>query len=321
MVRTDEPRQMVTSGGHAEDIAVLFRQLGGMPLPMAAHAIASAGVPVFPCVPGKKNPIVPSGFKLATDDLRQVDGWWRWQPQANIGIPTGEASGLVVIDVDLHGTNGYTAYARAVRAGLIPEPLVTVVTPTGGQHSYFPADPAHEQRSWAIGDVGVDCRGDGGYIVAPPSMVRLDGAHRAYRVEQTAVGSVQPVNAARLREFLKPRPPRRPVPPGRQVGRTDAARLGAWLARQATDRNIKLFWAACRLAEGNVPVTVALDALMLAAQEDFGEREITRTVCSAYRTVGAGGRGRDPSVGHRRSFGDGLVPRATESCASASRVL
>ena len=35
MVRTDEPRQMVTSGGHAEDIAVLFRQLGGMPLPMA----------------------------------------------------------------------------------------------------------------------------------------------------------------------------------------------------------------------------------------------------------------------------------------------
>lgn len=72
MVRTDEPRQMVTSGGHAEDIAVLFRQLGGMPLPMAAHAIASAGVPVFPCVPGKKNPIVPS--RLQARDRRPSPG-------------------------------------------------------------------------------------------------------------------------------------------------------------------------------------------------------------------------------------------------------
>ena len=304
-----------------DEVAALFRELDWMPLPTAAREIAATGIPVFPCVPGKENPIVSSGFKLATDDLRQVQRWWRWQPYANIGIPTGAVSGLVVIDVDLHGTNGYAAYARAVRAGLIPEPLVTVVTPAGGQHSYFPADPALQQRSWAIGDVGVDCRGDGGYIIAPPSMVRLDGAHRAYRVEQTAAGSVQSVDAARLREFLKPRPRRRPVPAGRQVGRTDAARLGAWLARQATDRNIKLFWAACRLAEGNVPVTVALDALMLAAQEDFGEREITRTVCSAYRTVGAGGRGRDPSLGRRRTLGDGLVPRASESCAPASRGL
>lgn len=285
---------------------------------MAAHEIASAGVPVFPCVPGKKNPIVPSGFKLATDNLRQVDGWWRWQPRANIGIPTGAASGLVVIDVDLHGTNGYAAYARAARAGLIPEPLVTVVTPTGGQHSYFPADPAHAQRSWAIGDVGVDCRGDGGYIIAPPSMVRLDGAHRAYRVEQTAAGSVQPVDAARLREFLKAAP----ATPANAAGATGGP-AGRGSPRRVVGtashrREHQALLGACRLAEGNVPVTVALDALMLAAQEDFGEREITRTVCSAYRTVGAGGRGRDPSVGHRHALGDDLVPRATESCAPAS---
>lgn len=304
-----------------EQIAALFRQLDGMSLPAAANELAAAGIPVFPCVPGAKNPIVPSGFKLATDDLRRVQGWWRWQPRANIGIPTGGASGLVVVDVDQHGINGYVAYARAARAGLIPEPLVTVATPSGGQHAYFPADPTRAQRSWAIGDVGVDCRGDGGYVVAPPSMLRLDGAHRPYRVEQTANGRATPVDATRLREFLKPCPPRRPMPEGHEVGQADAARLGAWLARQATDRNIKLFWAACRLAEGNVSVTVALDALMLAVQEDFGEREITRTVCSAYRNVGSGGGGREPSARHRSALAGGLVPRATEPRTSASRGL
>lgn len=304
-----------------EQVTALFRQLNGMPLPAAAHELAASGIPVFPCVPGAKNPIVPSGFKLATDDLRRVEGWWRWQPRANIGIPTGDASGLVVIDVDLHGINGYAAYARAARAGLIPEPLVTVVTPSGGQHAYFPADPTRAQRSWAIGDVGVDCRGDGGYIVAPPSMLHLDDAHRPYRVEQTAASRALPVDAAQLREFLKPRPPRRAVPEGHQVGQADADRLGAWLARQATDRNIKLFWAACRLAEGNVSVTVALDALMLAAQDDFGEHEITRTVHSAYRNVGAGGGLRDPSAGPRSTLADSSAPRVSRLRAPALRGL
>lgn len=81
--------------------------------------------------------MVPSGFQQATSDLRRVTEWWRWQPNANIGIPTGAASGLVVIDVDVdvHGVNGYASYARAARAGLISAPLATVATPTGGQHA------------------------------------------------------------------------------------------------------------------------------------------------------------------------------------------
>ena len=63
-----------------------------------------------------------------------------------------------------------------------------------------------------------------------------------------------------------------------------------WLGQQDTDRNLKLFWASCRLAEGGVPLGDALDAMVTAAQSDFGEREITRTVFSAYRSVGAGAR-------------------------------
>lgn len=303
-------------------LADVFRRLGDVPLPVAARELARVGVPVFPCVPGEKTPIVPSGFQRATNDLRRVQGWWRWQPTANIGIPTGAASGLVVIDVDVHGVDGYAFYARAARADLIPAPLATVTTPTGGQHAYFPAYPAREQRSWAVGKAGVDCRGDGGYIIAPPSVLLLDGERVPYRVDQVASGPVEPVDAVRLRNYLAPAPPRRPVPDGRVAGREDADRLAAWLARQIKgDRNYKLFWAACRLAESDVPMAEALDALVRAEQPDFGEREITRTVYSAYRSVGAGASRQGRPAASANPPAGGSIRPAQGRPASVSRGL
>lgn len=303
-------------------LAAVFDRLDGLPLPEAARELARAGVPVFPCVPGEKTPIVRRGFQRATTDPRRVAGWWQWRPGANIGIPTGAASGLVVIDVDVHGVDGYASYARAARAGLIPAPLATVTTPTGGQHAYFPAVPARMQRSWAVGKAGVDFRGNGGYVIAPPSVLMLDGAHVSYRVEQVIAGAVEPVDAVRLRDFLDPPPPQRPVQAGRPVaGREDADRLAAWLSRQVKgDRNYKLFWAACRLAEANVPVSDALDALVRAEQPDFGEREITRTVYSAYRRVGAGAR-RERSASSASPPAGGWAPRDPGLRAGAARGL
>ena len=92
--------------------AAVFDRLDGLPLPVAARELARAGVAVFPCVPGEKTPIVASGFRRATTDPHQVAQWWRWQPSANIGIPTGAVSGLVVIDVDLHGTTSHDAFTH-----------------------------------------------------------------------------------------------------------------------------------------------------------------------------------------------------------------
>ncbi|EKA61483.1 MULTISPECIES: bifunctional DNA primase/polymerase [Micrococcales] len=302
--------------------AAVFDRLDGLPLPVAARELARAGVAVFPCVPGEKTPIVASGFRRATTDPHQVAQWWRWQPSANIGIPTGAVSGLVVIDVDVHGVDGYAAYARAARAGLIPAPLATVTTPTGGRHAYFPAVPARVQRSWAVGKAGVDCRGDGGYVIAPPSTLRLEATSVSYRVEQVAAGAVAPVDAVRLRDFLDPPPPRRPGREGGQAsGRENADRLAAWLSRQIKgDRNYKLFWAACRLAEGNVPVSDALDALVRAEQPDFAEREITRTVYSAYRSVNAGAARRERSASASTPAG-GFARRDPGSWAGAVRGL
>ena len=286
--------------------AAVFGQLDGAPLPVAAGELARAGVPVFPCAPAGKRPIPERGFQEASIDLDRVESWWRSRPTANIGIPTGAVSGLVVIDVEVHGVNGYAAYSRAARAGLIPEPLAVVRTPTGGQHAYFPADPNQAQRSWQAGKVGIDCRGDGVYIITPPSLLRRDGVRTPYRIEQVADDAARPIDAARLRDFLDPRPAPRPHLGG-PVRREDAERLATWLGRQATDRNLKLFWASCRLAEGGVSLTDALNAMVTAAQSDFGEREITRTVHSAYRSVGAGARSDRPTASPSGEFARGNV--------------
>ena len=72
----------------------LFSEVGRMPLPEAAARFAAEGVPVFPCVPGEKRPLVRRGFHDATAEPVQVAEWWRRWPAANIGIPTGAASGV-----------------------------------------------------------------------------------------------------------------------------------------------------------------------------------------------------------------------------------
>ncbi|MGO2746873.1 bifunctional DNA primase/polymerase [Microbacterium sp.] len=267
--------------------AELFAQVADLPPAAAAARFAQAGMPVFPCVPGEKRPLTRRGFHDASSDPAQIRAWWRRWPAANIGVPTGRASGLLVVDVDVHGpVDGRASFDRATAAGLTGGWELLVRTPTGGMHAYYPATPGTEQRSWQAGRAGVDFRGDGGYIIVPPSARTIEGTMALYRVEEVSTGPARTLDAGRLRDFLDPRPEPRPRPDTWQpVGREDAERLARWLDRQDTDRNLKLFWASCRLAEGGVPMADALDAVLAAAKSDFGPREIAATVRSAYRTV------------------------------------
>lgn len=267
--------------------ASLFTEAAGLPLPAAAARFADAGVPVFPCVAGDKRPLTGHGFHDASTDPGLVSAWWRRWPGANIAVPTGASSGLVVVDVDVHGSvDGRASFRRARDAGLAGGWELLVRTPTGGMHAYYPATPGAVQRSWQAGRAGVDFRGDGGYIIVPPSTRPIGAATVGYRIVQAAPDPGRELDAGRLRDFLDPRPPIRPRPFGGQsAGREDAERLARWLDRQDTDRNLKLFWASCRLAEGGVPFADALDAVLTAAKSDFGPREITATVRSAYRAV------------------------------------
>lgn len=291
-----------------DEFTGLLTEVGGIGQPgLAARTLAAAGVPVFPVVPGGKRPLTLRGFHDASTDPGQVEAWWAVRPAANIGMPTGAASGVVVVDVDVHGgVDGHEAMLRADRAGLVDGWLFLVTTPSGGTHAYYPAHPAGsgvEQRSWQAARAGVDFRGDGGYVVVPPSVVVRDDSTRAgYQVRQTRTDPGRVLDADRLRDFLDPKPaPRQLRSPGVSGGRADVERLAAWVARGGKgERNRGLFWAACRLAENDIAPGEALDVLTGAAgQAGLDDREIATTIRSAYRTVHGGGTARqNPAPAH-----------------------
>ncbi len=251
----------------------------------AALELAAAGVPVFP-VSETKQPLTRHGFHDASTDPQQVTAWWASRPNAGLAIPTGKASGVVVVDVDVHGANGYDALDQATRRHLLDGWELAVQTPSDGRHLYFPADPHLPQLCWQVARAGIDFRGDGGYVVVPPSAREIDGASESYTVTDFARGRAMPVDAERLRDFLGPRPTSTP----RSVTSFDhgeVERLASWVSRlQEGERNHGLFWAACTMAEHGVASDEALDALTTAgASVGLSEREVFTTVRSAFRTV------------------------------------
>lgn len=253
-----------------------------------ASDLASAGVPVFPCVPGQKRPLTPRGFHDATTDLAQITQWWTRWPEANLGLPTGAVSGVVVVDVDVREqVDGRESMRRALDAGRVGMPVFTVVSPSGGRHGYYPATPDVVQRSWQAARVGVDFRGDGGYIVIPPSHTAV-GSYRLATVRQ---GASAGIDSDALRDFLDPRPALKPRAADRGMAQSEpgvvVSRLAAWVAGLSEgERNRGLFWAACRAAEHDITPATAVDVLGAAATEaGLGPREIAATVRSAYRTT------------------------------------
>lgn len=141
-------------------------------LARAAGWYAANGIAVFRLLPGGKRPFPGTrGLHDATCDLDVVQAWWRDQPQANIGIPTGH--GFDVIDVD--GPPGHSSLVDL-------EPIPTLArarTGSGGLHLYVAATG---RGNGARIQPGIDYRGIGGYVVAPPSR-HANG--RLYRWERS----------------------------------------------------------------------------------------------------------------------------------------
>jgi hypothetical protein len=106
--------------------------------------------------PGK-DPRTRHGLKEATTDTTHIQSWWTQWPNANIGIATGRDSGLAVLDVDRPDSlNGWQSDTLTAETGK-------------GQHLYFSLNGTAVKNSVRkLGD-GLDLRGDGGYVVAPPS--------------------------------------------------------------------------------------------------------------------------------------------------------
>lgn len=193
----------------------------------AALDYAARGWPVFPCHPKEKRPLVPKesapgakdgGLYLATTDAEQIRAWWRKWPKAMIGIPTGPRTGNV-LDLDLGDPqviSGADYLARlGYHVGGIPNTAI-VETGSGGYHLWFAADPAAPVANGAnvvpalyiapaegaVASTGkaakgaqIDIRGEGGYVIVPPS-VRLDGRSYAWCPEPWD-GLAEPTEALR----------------------------------------------------------------------------------------------------------------------------
>ena len=107
-----------------------------------------------------KHPRIGNWPEEAATDPETITEWWTRWPEANIGIVTGSKSGLVVLDED--GPEG-REFLRGKQ--LYPTPVAT----TGKGFHYYFAHPGGIVRNFSKRLPGLDLRGDGGYVVAPPS--------------------------------------------------------------------------------------------------------------------------------------------------------
>lgn len=133
------------------------------------------GLRVFPLAPRAKTPmgcLAPHGCKDATLDAEQIKKWWNAYPNCNIGIATGD--GLGVIDVDRHGSDKAYEYIEQWEKDNTTLPY-TLKANTGqdGNHILYWFDSNDLKNSTS--SIGIDFRGQGGYIVAPPSIHPVTG--------------------------------------------------------------------------------------------------------------------------------------------------
>lgn len=132
---------------------------------------ASLGLAVFPLVYKDKKPMTKNGCKDATTDVKVIEEWWHKWPECNIGIATGESSGnIIVIDVDIDkekGKDGRKAIKDWESNNGVLSYTWLAQTGRGGYHAFYKVDRNIKNRTNIL--PSVDIRGNGGYIVAPPS--------------------------------------------------------------------------------------------------------------------------------------------------------
>ncbi|MCP4250700.1 MAG: DNA primase [bacterium] len=134
-----------------------------------SFAYLRRGWAVIPVAPHEKRPLVRwEAFQDRLPTEGEVRIWNRRWPTANIGIVTGAVSGLLVLDIDpQHG--GTESLVRMEREDEALPKSVEAATGGGGRHIYFRHPGGHVANRVGIGP-GIDLRGDGGLIVAPPSI-------------------------------------------------------------------------------------------------------------------------------------------------------
>ena len=228
----------------------------GRSLKQAALYLATVfGWMVFPLIPREKRPLTPHGFKDAVTSVEQIEVWWSEWPDANVGVATGQVSGVVVLDVD--PPEGEESLARLLEQhGSLPSTL-EAITGRGRQLFFAVPDFPVKNSAGKLGE-GLEVRGDGGYVVVPPSV------HPNSRTYQWVDPNVAPaVMPQWLQDLLRP-----PLAPA-QV----AANAVPW--SDADDERVADELAAAVARVRTAPVGTRND-------------ELNRQAFGLFRRVGAG---------------------------------
>lgn len=135
----------------------------------AAASYLALGWCVLPLRARNKRPLLRwEGLQTRKPTEEELAKWFQQWPDANVGVVTGEISNLVVIDIDPKHGGDESLERLQRRYGELP-PTIEATTGGGGRHLYF-AHPGVLVRNRAGLAQGIDVRGDGGYVVAPPSV-------------------------------------------------------------------------------------------------------------------------------------------------------
>lgn len=137
-------------------------------LQTAFDYVEKHGFSVIPLIPGEKKPLIDwKPYQTRKPTRTEMMSWWAKNPKANIGIVCGEVSNLFVVDFDKYAPDYDEQKAREVIPDGIKTP--TVKTARNGLHYYFD-NPEKDYSIKARLLPGIDYRGNGGFVVAPPSV-------------------------------------------------------------------------------------------------------------------------------------------------------
>jgi putative DNA primase/helicase len=249
---------------------------------LTEDGVCSCGGPeVNPRCKPAKHPITLSGHKSAMTDADVVGAWWTKDPGANIGMPTGPRTGVLVLDGD-----GEEGVGTLEERGY-PQDAPRVRTGSGGLHVYvaYPRDAGEDIRNSVKSAPGLDVRGKGGYVLLPPSR-NVNGPY-GWELEWQG------------KRVDLPEPPRWFLDLIREGGgegtpkeRFDTARVLAGVPEG--ERDEVLFKLACKLLGADVPQDVAERLVCEAASNcdpPFEEEKALEKVRRAYRTYEPGSSG------------------------------
>jgi len=268
----------LSCGTNALDFALFYAGRGMAVLPVfepLPDGLCACGTP--DCNDVGKHPRIAGGFHSATTDLDLIREWWAKWPKANVAIATGAQSGVVVIDVDPDRGGLEALDALVAEAGPIPDSAF-VHTGGDGVH-YFLRVPDRPVKSRNNFRSGIDIRGDGGYVVVPPSLHRSGG-----RYEWVTPMTALPPIPGPLLDLLAPPPSSEERPTSTcQDSESTSSVLGGVPQGQ---RDEKLFKYACRLRGMNLTFDEAKRLVLEAAANctpPFPEADAVKKLDQAFR--------------------------------------